>query len=136
MKTLVLYYSYTGNAKKFAEAFAEKDNADIAEIESVKRPGKLKAYTLGCFATLGGKSWPIQPLNKDMAAYDRLVLFIPVWAGNPPPFVNAVLEELPTGKTISVNMVSASGKSNCKEKLEAKIKAKGSKMESFEDIKS
>ena len=136
MKTLVLYYSYTGNAKKFAEAFAEKDNADIAVIESVKRPGKLKAYTLGCFTALGGKSWPIQPLDKDMAAYDRLVLFIPVWAGNPPPFVNAVLEELPTGKTIVVKMVSASGKSNCKEKLEAKIKAKGSEMESFEDIKS
>ena len=136
MKALILYYSYTGNARKFAEASAKKDNFDIAEIKSAKRPGKFKAYTLGCFATLSGKSWPIQPLEKDMTAYDSLVLFTPVWASNPPPFVNAVLEQLPAGKTIAVKMVSASGKSNCKEKLEAKIKAKGSEMESFEDIKS
>jgi len=79
---------------------------------------------------------PIQPLDKDMAAYGRLVLFLPVWTDNPPSFVNAVLEELPTGKTIAVKMVSASGKSNCKEKLEARIKANDNEMESFEDVKS
>ena len=108
----------------------------MAEIKAVKRPRKFKAYTAGCFAALSGKSWPIQPLDTDMAAYDRLILLIPVWAGNPPPFVNNALEQLPEGKTVAVKMVSASGESNCKNKIEAKIKAKGGTLESFEDIKA
>jgi hypothetical protein len=64
-----------------------------------------------------------------------LVLLSPVWAGNPPPAVNAALELLPEGKTIDVKMVSASGKSNCKERLESVIKAKGCVLDGFENIR-
>ena len=136
MKTLAIFYSYSGHSKKLAEEFAVKENADIAEIKSVKRPGKLRAYTAGCFAARGCKPWPIQPLDKDMAAYDRLILFAPVWANFPPPFVHALLDQLPERKAVVLKMVSASGKSNCKERLEANIKIKGSTLESLEDIKA
>ena len=136
MKTLVLYYSYTGHAKTRAQAFAEKESADIAEIKEVKRAGKFKAYTAGCFAVLRGKAWPIQSLDADLTAYGRLILVSPVWAGNPPPFMYAVLAQLPEGKTVSVQMVSASGTSNCKDRVEAAIKAKGCTLESFEDFKN
>jgi len=135
MKTLILYYSYTGHAKRIAERIAEKEHATLSEIKSVRRPVKLTAYTLGCFAALRGKAWPIQPLDTDMAAYDRLILLSPVWAGNPPPFVNSVLAQLPKGKTVAVKMVSASGESSCKKNIEAKITARGSTLESYEDIK-
>jgi len=83
-----------------------------------------------------GKGWSIQPLNVDLKAYDHLILLSPVWASNPPPYVNTVFEQLPSGKTVAVKMVSMSGKSNCKERLEAAIKAKGGTFESFEDIKA
>jgi len=136
MKTLVLYYSYTGHTKKFAEGLAAKESADISEIKAVKRPGRLKAYTAGCFAALGGRSWSIQPIDMDITAYNRLILLSPVWAGNPPPFVNAVFTRIPEGSAVIVKMVSASGESNCKNKIEAKIKAKGCILESFEDVKS
>ena len=136
MKTLVIYYSYTGHTKKFSEELAVKENADLAEIKSVKRPGKLKAYTAGCFAAFGDRSWPIRPIDTDMSAYERLILLIPVWAGNPPPFVNAALAQLPEGKTIAVKMVSASGESICRKKLEEKIRAKNGVLESYEDIKA
>ena len=136
MKTLVLYYSYTGHTKKLAEGLAAKESVDIAEIKAVKRPGVLKAFTAGCFAALGGRSWPIQPLDTNMAAYDRLILLIPVWAGNPPPAINALLEQLPEGKSIDIKMVSASGESKCRERLEAAIKSKGSTLKSFENVKA
>jgi len=41
----------------------------------------------------------------------------PVWADNPPPAFNALLEKLPAGKSITVKMVSASGRSNCQARL-------------------
>jgi len=36
---------------------------------------------------------------------------------------------------VSIKMVSASGRSNCKDKLKTIIESKGSTLESFEDIK-
>lgn len=136
MKTLVIFYSYTGNAKRLAQELAEKESADIAEIKDVRRPGKLKAYCLGSFSAMRGKPWTIQPLGVDFTAYDRLILFSPIWAGNPPPAVHAFLEGLPEGKAVSVKMVSASGKSDCRERLEAAVKAKDCTLEGFEDMKA
>jgi len=136
MKTLVIFYSYTGHTKTIAQQLAAEESADVMEIVDTARPGVLRAYVAGCFAAIRGKSWPIQPQNPDLSAYDRLILLSPVWASNPPPAVNAILDSLPNGKSIAVKMVSASGRSNCKARLEADIKAKGSVLESFEDIKA
>ena len=136
MKTLVIFYSYTGHTKTIAQQLAAEESADVMEIVDTARPGVLRAYVAGCFAAIRGKSWPIQPQNPDLSAYDRLILLSPVWASNPPPAVNAILDSLPNGKSIAVKMVSASRRSNCKARLEAGIKAKGSVLESFEDIKA
>ena len=136
MKTIILYYSYTGHTKALAQSQAQGESADIVGIKDTARPGVLKAYTAGCFAAMRGKAWPIKALDADLGAYDRLVLFFPIWAGNPPPAVHAVLERLPKGKTVALKMISASGRSNCRGKLEAVIEAKGCTAESFEDIKA
>jgi flavodoxin len=135
MSTIVVFYSYGGSTKTLAGDFAAKESADIAEVKDVNRPGKLKAYTAGIAAAIRGRARPIQPLGADLQKYDRLVLFAPIWAGNPPPAFNALLSILPSGKKVSVKMVSMSGKSNCKERLTAVIKAQGCELENFEDIK-
>ena len=135
MKTLVIFYSYSGKTKNIAEELAAKESADVAEIKDAKHPGKLKAYIAGIIAAGRGKPWPIQPLAVDFSKYERLILLAPIWANNPPPAFNAMLEQLPEGKTVTLKMVSMSGKSNCMERLETVIKSKGSVLESFEDIK-
>ena len=136
MSTLIIFYSYTGNTRRISEALATAESADIVEIADVNRPGKLKAFTAGCFAAMRGRSWPIRPLTSALTDYERLILLSPVWASNPPPAFNALLEQLPDGKSISVKMVSGSGKSKCKERVEAAIKARGCDLESFEDTKA
>ena len=136
MKTLILYYSYSGHTKAIAKELAAQEAAEIAEIYDVKRPGKLKAYTAGIIASVKGKAWPIQPVDVSFAEYDRLILFSPVWAGKTTPAFNAMLEQIPEGKTIDIKLVSGSGESSCKERMEEIIKGKGSVLESFEDIKA
>lgn len=136
MKTLILYYSYTGHTKRLAEALAASEPADIMEIKSVKRPWKLKVYTAGILATFRNKAWPIQPLDIDFSEYEKLILMSPVWANNPPPPVTAILDQLPEGKTIAVKMISVSGKSDCVARLETAVKAKNCTLESVEDIKA
>ena len=136
MKKLVLFYSYTGNTKALADELAKAEGADIAEIRDTKRPGIPAAYVKGGYAAIKGRGWPIQPLGVDLSAYEHIFLLSPVWGGNPPPAVNAALTDLPTGKTMSVKMVSSSGKSRCREKLEALITGRAGILKSFEDIKA
>ena len=136
MKSLVLFYSYSGHTRAIADELAAKEAADIVEIKDVRRPAKLKAYTAGIVAAIRGKDWPIQSFDADWAAYDRVTLLAPIWAGNPPPAFNAAIKQLPDNTTVALRMVSGSGKSSCRERLEATLTAKGCTLESFEDIKA
>jgi len=136
MKTLILFYSYSGKTKAIAQELIEKKSADMVEIKDVKRPVKLKAYTAGILAAIRGKAWPIQPLDVDWSAYESLVLLAPVWADNPAPPMNTVLEMLPPEKNISIKMVSMSGKSDCRARLEEAIIARACTLVDFEDIKA
>ena len=136
MKTLVLFYSYTGHTKKIAEELAKREDADIQEIVGLTRPGKVKVYLSGALAAKRCQAWEIQPLGVDLGDYDRLFLLAPVWAGFPAPYLNAVLNQLSSGKTVYLKLISASGKSGCKEQVEAMIKNKGSILGGYEDIKA
>ncbi|MDR3217037.1 MAG: NAD(P)H-dependent oxidoreductase [Clostridiaceae bacterium] len=136
MSTLIIYYSYSGNTRKIAEALAVEKAADLTAINDEKRPGKFKAYSSGCLKALNGQGWAIQPLTVDLGAYDEIILLTPIWAGNVPPAVNSALELLPAGKEVSIKAVSGSGSSKCVDKLRAVVEGKGSTLAAFEDIKS
>ena len=136
MNHLIIYYSYSGNTKRIAEDLARKESSDVFEIKDIRPFGKLKAYTAGIIASIRGKVWRIKPPDIEITKYDKITMFAPVWADNPPPAFNAMLEYLPTGKSVLIIMVSASGKSNCKDRLESIINSKGCTLESFEDIKA
>ena len=47
MNTLVSFYSYSEKTKAIGVELAAKESAVLSEIKDVKRPGKLKAYTVG-----------------------------------------------------------------------------------------
>jgi len=135
MKKAVVYYSYSGKTKTLATELAARESADVIEVKGAKRVGKLKAYTAGIVASIRGKAWPIEPLS-DMGAYDHLHLMAPVWAGNPAPAMYAALNRLPAGKRVSVAMVSMSGNSDCRARVEGMIKNRGSEMVDFTDVKA
>jgi len=136
MKTLVIYYSYSGHTRAIAHKLAVGESADIVEILDEHRPGMLKAFFVGYPASIFGKPWPIKPLKTDFAAYDKLIMLAPIWANNVPPAFNAALNALPKDKTVAVKLISASGKSNCRARLESVIASKGCKLEIIEDIKA
>jgi multimeric flavodoxin WrbA len=136
MKTLVLYYSYSSHTRQYAEKFAAENNAELLEITDLRRPGKLSAYLKGCPAAIKGKAWEIAPVYPEWPLYEHVVIFSPVWAGNPPPAVNAVLERLPRGKTVSVKMVSAGGSSKCRARIAALLEEKGCTLDELQNIKA
>ncbi|MDR2501688.1 MAG: flavodoxin domain-containing protein [Oscillospiraceae bacterium] len=133
MKTLALYYSRGGHTKKYAEALGAEA---VLELVPTRRVGILKALALGCIAAARGRAWRIEPLDVNLSDFERIVLLAPVWAGGAAPPLNAALELLPPGKTVDVRLVSAGGKSACRERIKAKITERGCALGSFEDIKA
>lgn len=98
MKTLVAYYSRTGNCRKIAQALAEGLGADIEEIIDTKdRSGAIGWMLAGKDATFKSTT-EIGPVGKDPAGYDLVVIGTPVWAFTMTPAIRTYLTKY--GKAI------------------------------------
>jgi len=93
MKTLVIYYTRTGNAKFLAETIVAELGADIEEvIDLKKRQGTFGWLSAGRDAT-GGKETEIDPTKRTPTDYDLIIIGQPVWAGNPTPAIRTYLKK-------------------------------------------
>lgn len=91
-KTLVVYYSFTGNCKTIATSLAGYANADVLEIlpaeEGLDYAANNYAIGSGLIAGIREKpsdpaSYPaIKPVDKDAAGYDTVVIVTPLWWSN------------------------------------------------------
>lgn len=135
MKEIVLYYSYTGKCRKFAEGLAKEREAELCEVKEVKRRGTLNAYAVGSVQAVGGKKPKIEPIKADLAACDKITLVAPIWAGSPAPAINSVADLLPGGKGVEIYLLSMNGGGSC-EKLRQIIESRGCKVEKIENIRA
>ncbi len=105
MKTLVLYYSKTGNTKHIAEIIAKEVKADILEIQrekDIKGTG-FGMYMKGGFEAMTKRKAKIKPFEKDLQKYDLIFLGSPVWAWSMNPAVRSMLTEVNfTGKKFAL----------------------------------
>ena len=84
------------------------------------------AAFFGCLYA-GSVAVPVYPPRKN-----RSMLRIQAVAQN----ANAAIALLPAGKRVALTLVSASGTSECKEKVEAAIRAQGCEVDGFTDVKA
>jgi flavodoxin len=93
MKTLVIYYSRTGNARFMAETIAAEFGADIEEVVDLKnRQGRLAFMPAGRDA-MRGKETEIAQTKRAPADYDLIVIGQPVWAGSPTPAIRTYVKK-------------------------------------------
>ena len=110
MKTLVVFYSRTGNTKKVAEEIAKILNADIEEIIDKKdRKGIVGWLKSGRDATFK-KSAEIE-FVKNPIDYDLVIIGTPIWAFTMTPAIRTYLSE---NKFKKVAFFSTSGGSEGK----------------------
>ncbi|MCL1954992.1 MAG: NAD(P)H-dependent oxidoreductase [Spirochaetes bacterium] len=137
MKTLVLFYSFSGNTRKLASQKAAETGADIEEIIEIKKMSVLKAYIVGAYRAMKRKKTEIQPIKSQFNSYEKIIIMAPVWAGNPAPAFNSIVEQLPSGKKVELVMVSAgSGTNNSAEGTKNLIAARGCEVTDYIDIKT
>ncbi len=93
MKTLVVYYSRTGNTKKVGDELATILQCDKEEIlDTVDRAGPT-GFVLSAREARGRVLAKIQPAKMDPAGYDLVIIGTPNWAANMSSPVRTYLTE-------------------------------------------
>lgn len=91
MKSVVIYYSYSGNTRKIAEALAEYlGGADIIELKCVEEITSFIGQSRKAF---WHKKVEIRDVKFDLKEYDLVCLGTPVWAFGPAPAMNMFLDK-------------------------------------------
>jgi flavodoxin len=93
MKSLVVYYTRTGNAKFVAETIAAELGSDIEEIvDQKKRAGPLGWVSAGRDSTQE-KEAQIVPTKLSPQNYDLIIIGTPIWAWRPTPAIRTYLKQ-------------------------------------------
>lgn len=114
MKTVIVYYSMSGNTRFVAEKIAAKLGADIVEISPEKAfpdKGFGKFFWGGKSAVMGDKP-KLMPYKLDLSDYDRVILGTPVWASSFTPPLRTFIDENRSAlqeKSIAVFACSSGG---------------------------
>lgn len=96
LKSLVIYYSKTGNTKLIAEAIASEVNADLFEIQRQKdiKSSGFMLYFRGGFESMTRKNIRLEKKEIDLEKYDLVFLGTPVWAWRLNPVVRSFLKKV------------------------------------------
>lgn len=95
MRSIVIYYSFSGNTKLIAEHISKELDADIEELVTEKPLNASGAgYVMWGIRQLISQSRPaLMPLKHDLGEYDLIVIGTPVWSYTFTPPVRTLLEE-------------------------------------------
>jgi flavodoxin len=122
MKSLVVYYSRTGNARYVAQTIASQIGADIEEVIDLKKRGGVLGFLIGGRDARQGKETEISPSTKSPADYDLIVVGTPIWAGKPTPAIVTYLKKSDlSGKKVAVFFTQGGKKTQGVEEIKALI---------------
>jgi len=89
---VIVYYSWVGNTKVFAEEMQKATGFDLLKIEEKKerKPGSIMGAAMSAFMGFGSG---IKPMDFSLGKYDNIFLGTPVWGGKTTPAVNTFLRK-------------------------------------------
>jgi flavodoxin len=132
MKSVIVYYSFSGNTRKAAEALKEylEESSEVHMIE-LKATDESNSFFRQALRALVKTKANIEHVDTDLAGYDIVCIGSPVWAFGPAPAVNKYLKECNglKGKQAIVFTTygSGAGNRNCLEHMKRVLIGKGVK---------
>ena len=132
MKSVVIYYSYSGNTQKAADVLTEylkfQGEVEIIELKGLDESDKFLVQAVRAFRR---KRATIQPVNLDLGRYDLICFGTPVWAFGPAPAMNTYLDKCfgLEGKNVILFTTYGSGTGNerCLNYMQDILAKKGAK---------
>ena len=80
-KTLILYYSRTGNTKLCCEALQKELDADMIEIKDLKNRSGGWGFFTGAVGSMFDVHTDIDPMKPDLSPYKNIIIASPIWTG-------------------------------------------------------
>ena len=113
MKTLVTYYSFSGNTDRVANIFFDvlKARGEVV-LQRLKPKDEIMTFGAQARAAFTKKRSQLEDgVDFDASSYDMVVLGSPVWAFAPVPAMNSFLDKLNGlhGKHVVILLTSGSG---------------------------
>jgi flavodoxin len=93
MKSLVVYYSRSGNTRFVAEYISQEIAADIEEIIDKKKRKGLFGFILSGYDATRGRLTKITEMERSPKDYDLIVVGTPMWNKRIVPAVRTYLKE-------------------------------------------
>ncbi|MFH0764406.1 MAG: flavodoxin [Candidatus Omnitrophota bacterium] len=131
MKSLITYYSFSGNTDRIVKIFSKILEAKGAvDIQRLKLKDEAKTFIGQCRAARRREKPELEGSVKyDAASYDLILLGSPVWAFVPTPAINTFLDKVSglSGKRAVVLLTSGSGLGvgNCFKNIRKILETKG-----------
>lgn len=112
MKSVVIYYSYTGNCRLISNYIAKALNIDTIELkEDGNRKGLIGFLSSGVQAISHSRMTLLDGQWQDLSAYHTIFLVFPIWASNINPAILTFMDNTDlTGKKLNIISVQASEK--------------------------
>ena len=122
-KTLVIYYSLTGNTKEIAEKIKNKTKADLYEIKTAEPLPTGPKLHLAVREQLKTQKYPALENIPDVSAYDTIFIGAPVWWYTAATPVLSLLDQVDfQGKKVVPFSTQGSNAGTFLEDFKAKIK--------------
>ena len=95
MKTLLVYFSYTGNTKTIAKMVKDKLNCDILEIKTVIPYSEDYDSVVNDEQNSEASNHlpEIQNIDVNLGEYDQIIIGTPVWWYRPVPAIRTFLTQ-------------------------------------------
>jgi len=91
-KTLILYYSLTGNTRAACETLQMELDADIMKIKDLRKRSGKWGFFKTAMASLVGKHTKIEPEKIDFTGYQNIILGSPIWTGKLSMAIRTVID--------------------------------------------
>lgn len=132
MKSLIVYYSFSGNTKKVAEVLNEylkqKGEVDLVELKAMD---ESKNFFVQANRAFTKKRASLSPVEFDLKKYNLVCFGSPIWAFAPTPAMNTYMDKCVglEGKDIIIFSTYGSGTGNtkCLDYMQKILIAKGGK---------
>jgi flavodoxin len=122
LKSLVVFYSRTGNARFVAQTIAAQIGSDTEEIVDLKKRGGALGFLSGGSDARRGKETEIGPTQRSPGDYDFIIVGTPIWAGRPTPAITTYLKKTDlSGKKVAFFFVQGGKKPQGIEQAKALI---------------
>ena len=135
-KTLIVYYSLTGNTKTGCEVLQKELQVDILEIRDLVNRSGGWGFARSAFGSLLGLHTKIDPEQPDMSAYQNIIIASPIWTGKLSMAVRTFIDKnrFDNKKVILYTTTNAEEKEKYKEKNRDLVRKQGGEVVGYFQI--